>query len=693
MARVEMSGKGSKFILLASSVLVIAGLYFGREVLVPLAMGILLSFLLTPAVLWLERFKLPRAASVLIVVGVTCAALGGLTYVVGRQFVSVVDQLPNYQGELRTKIERIRSHGGFFKKLENEAKSISAGTTQPAQATQPKTAATPAGEPLIVNTPSPLNGPPAQPLPPTSQPTVEHPLPVRVVEQTTPVQLFEQYASTFLSPMANAGLILVLVIFMLLNREDLRDRMIRLMGHGRLNLTTQALDDTGSRISRYLGALAIVNVLYGVATAIGLWAIGRMFGHGVGFPNVLVWGLLVGLSRFVPYIGIWIGAAVPLILSFALFPGSAVFVSTIVLFAFLEVVVSQFVEPFWYGASTGMSALAVLVAAVFWTWLWGPIGLLLSTPLTVCLVVLGKYVPALRFLDILLGDEPVLPPHVRVYQRLIASDEEEASELVHALREDEPLEVVYDRVLVPALALAELDHHRGTLDPEQLEFVQQSVRDIVDEMGDEEAARRTRDAAERTEQAAKDKAPASKPVGAVGGTAAAPAEDGNALPAAPPAGNAPPPRFTVPKDCRVNLLILPAKGVSDEIVGHMLHQLLELRGYCPATASVTALASEMVEMISSKNADLIAVSAMPPAAVAHARYLCKRIHLRFPDIPMAVALWNAKGDLRKAKSRIACDEAVPVVTTLAQMQHEIDQLAQPILVRNNAPAETAARVG
>jgi predicted PurR-regulated permease PerM len=634
MARpVELGTKGSRFIVLASTFLTITGLYFCREVLIPLAVAILFSFILTPLVRWLEQLRLPRLVSVLIVVLVSVSLLAVVGYVVGRQFVSVVDQLPRYQGELRTKLASIRSHGHFFKKLETEAQSIANTSLAIPPAATGQAAPSPA-----------------------TQPSEQNPLPVKIVQQTSPFEIVTNNAGSFLGPLADTGLVLVLVVFMLYQREDLRDRMIRLVGHGRLNLTTKALDDAGTRISRYLGALAIVNTCYGICVSLGLWAIGHWFGKGHAFPNVLVWGLLVGLFRFVPYIGIFIGASVPLLLSFALFPGSAVFLATVALFAALEIVVSQFIEPSWYGASTGMSALAVLLAAVFWTWLWGPVGLLLSTPLTVCLVVIGKYVPPLQFLDILLGDEPVLPPHVRVYQRLIAGDEEEAEDLVESLHKEKSLVQIYDDVLIPALALAELDFHREALPKEQIDFVRQSMRGIVEELSEAEREQRLRDAAAHAEEKAKDQP-------------------------APPAR--PAPRPNLPKDCAVNVLLLPAKNESDEIVCLMLHQVLELRGYCATMSRVESLASEMVDLIDRAKADVVCVSAMPPAAVAHARYLCKRIHLKFPDMRMVVGLWTAKGDLRKAKIRIACAETVPVITSLEQAEHEIDQLAQPILVRES----------
>ena len=667
MARsVELGGRGSRFIVLASVCLVVAALYFGREVLVPIALAILFSFLLTPPVRWLERLRLPRGVATMIVVLVAVTLFVSLGYVVGRQFKSVLEQLPRYQGELQKKVAGLRSHGGFFRQAEEEIHAIgkaTASTSQPAQGGHP-----PAAEPPPPTNPMNLQSVAEAAMPgharPTTAPSTENPIPVRIVPaEPTAVQLLEEYATSFLSPMATALLVLILVIFMLLTSEDLRDRIIRLVGHGRVNLTTQALDDAGQRISRYLGALAIVNTGYGVAVASGLWVIGHFLGHGTNFPNVLVWGLLVGLFRFVPYVGIWIGASVPLLLSFALFPGSGVFFGVVGLFIALEVIVGQFIEPYWYGASTGMSALAVLVAAIFWTWLWGGIGLLLSTPLTVCLVVMGKYVPQLQFLDILLGDEPVLPPHMRLYQRLIAADEEEATDLAREMLKDHTLEQVYDDVLLPALAAAEHDHHRQRLGPERLGVIRQSMRDIAEELGEDAFAKRVRQAAAETEQAAKDQSPAK---------------------------DLPKPRPPLPKDCVVKVVTLPAKTESDEIVAIMLTQLLTLRGYCATSVGVDLLASEMVETIEKDAANIVCVSAMPPAAVPHARYLCKRIHARFPEMTMAIGVWHTKTDPQKIKQRIACDETVRIVTSLGQAQEQIDQLAHPFISAASESGQPAA---
>jgi predicted PurR-regulated permease PerM len=337
MARpVELTGRGSRFIILASICLMVAALYFGREVLIPLALAVLLTFLLSPPVGWLERLRLPRVAATLIVIVIAVGAVVTIGYVVEMQFVSVVEDFPKYEHELRQKLAKLSSHLGIFRKAEQEFHNFGIGDAASTQPAQTNTGAAPGGKAGGTR------------LTPTTQPTTETPVPVRIVaSESGIIQTVRDWAARVLDPLATAGLVLILMIFMLLNREDLRDRIIRLAGHGRLNVTTQALDDAGSRISRYLGALAIVNSAYGVCVAAGLWAAGRLFGHGTSFPNVMVWGMLVGLFRFVPYLGIWIGASVPLLLSFALFPGSAVFFAVLSLFIMMEIIVAQFVEPNW----------------------------------------------------------------------------------------------------------------------------------------------------------------------------------------------------------------------------------------------------------------------------------------------------------------------------------------------------------
>jgi hypothetical protein len=360
-----------------------------------------------------------------------------------------------------------------------------------------------------------------------------------------------------------------------------------------------------------------------------------------------------------------------------------------------------------------MSTVAVLVSAVFWTWLWGPVGLLMATPLTVVLVVIGKYVPQMRFLDILLGDEPVLEPPERVYQRLLAMDQEEATELARDYLKEMDLERVYDEVLNPALSLAEQDRHRGRLDEQRQVFIRGAMRDMIEELGDEWRLRQDRTDAEAMKSAAAVTVAAAKGTGVMeSGSApvlqqllpaaltgdhgtdngAAPGGNGHPAAAAPDAPDTPEeraPAVRVPKDCTVNVVITPAHDEADEISGLMLAQVLEFRGYCAFAQSVTKLASELVEAVETKGAHVVVVSAMPPAAVAHSRYLCKRLHARFPEINMVVGLWTMRGDVKKAKDRVTCIGTVHVATTFKAALEQVGQMAQPVIVAADA-ARTAA---
>jgi len=314
-----------------------------------------------------------------------------------------------------------------------------------------------------------------------------------------------------------------------------------------------------------------------------------------------------------------------------------------------------------------MSTVAILISAVFWTWLWGPIGLLLATPLTVVLMVLGKYVPQLQFLDVLLGDEPVLDPPTGVYQRLLALDAEDATELVTDHRKSMSLDQVYDTVLLPALVMAERDRTQGLLDERRQIFIRRTMRDIIEEMGDQERIRVAKEGADHEK------------LTATNDNASEGTSDGKPAVVSPRHRN-------LPIDCKVNIVCLPAHDEADEIVNLMLAQLLELRGYSAFSASQNALASEMIEHIGEKHGDVVVISALPPGAVNHARYLCKRVHARFPEVKMAVGLWNYEGDLARAEERMTSVVTVPVVTILAGMQDQIDQLSQHARVRETPAA-------
>ncbi|HEY1629244.1 MAG TPA: AI-2E family transporter [Tepidisphaeraceae bacterium] len=637
MARSDVPMKVPKFVMLASLCITCAALYFARDVLIPLALAILLSFLLSPLIKRLEKRHVPRVAAVVLVVTIIFLLLGMLGWKVGSQLQDFVEQFPSYKQNIVTKIRAMRfsNTGGIGKAekaIEEVKQAVAAPTTNPA--TQPLAA------------------------PVASSSINQQPMLVRVEpEPMAPLQSLSTYVGSVIGGIGSAGIVIVFVIFILLQREDLRDRIIRLIGQGRIHIATQALDDAATRISRYLTAQAIVNSTYGVAIAIGLLLIGYFVGGNI-FPNFVLWALFCGLLRFVPYIGPWIAMAFPLSVAFAVYPGYAVFICVVAMFVIVELWTNNVMEPWLYGASTGMSPMAVIVAAVFWTWLWGLPGLLLSTPLTVCMVVIGKYVPQLAFLDILLGDEPVLEPHQRFYQRLLAMDHDEASEVAEEFLHKNSLEKVYDQMLLPALALAEQDRHAEQLDEARGLGIRRSIRDMIEELGDEAKLAQIRDAAAQTTRAAKDDSPA----------------DGE------------PPRRMLPKDCNIRVVCLPAHDEADEIAGLMLAQLLRIRFYKAFPISHNALASEMLEEVEKQQAQIIVISALPPAAVGHARYLLKRLSTRFANIKQIVGLWAARGDLSRAAHRInvGSDETIPLTSSLTDALEQIHRIAEPLLIAEPA---------
>lgn len=609
MLRTDHFAKSSWMLTLVSLSVVVAVLHFAKGVLVPLMLAVLLSFLLVPICEWLERRRVRRIPAVLITVILAFSLLGTGTWTAANQVIDLAPKIPEYQGNIRTKLLSINQYldtalGKFRRSTAELEQNISDSG--------------PAWEP---GTPE------------------ERPAPVRVISPPqSPVQVIGQMFGSMLMVTASSGLVVILVIFVLFRREDLRDRFIRLVGQGQLTVTTQALEDAASRVSRFLLMQLLVNIAFGVPIGIGLYFI--------GLPNAILWGILATFLRFIPYIGAWSAAAAPIGLSLAISTGWMAPLLTVGLFVILELFVNNVLEPWIYGKNTGVSSVAVLVAAVFWTWLWGPIGLLLATPLTVCLLVIGKHVPQLSFLDVLLGNEEVLDLKTRVYQRLLAGDAEEAAELVLEELKTRPLVEVYDTVLVPALALAEIHWHRGDLDDARHRFIFQGVRAAIDELGERWQAVHSK--------AAADVAKAVDPV-------------------AVPAVSVDPTSICV--------LCLPAHDEADEIAGLMLTQLLGGTGCEVHAVSANALVSEMVEVVEQRNVDVVCISSTPPAAVMHARYLCKRVRARFPEAEVVVGLWDASGDLNQAKERVGCGAGTHVVGTLADAQEQVRQLMQTLLPR------------
>jgi hypothetical protein len=422
---------------------------------------------------------------------------------------------------------------------------------------------------------------------------------------------------------------------MLIERENLRNRVIHLIGSRQLNVTTQALNDAAHRVSRYLLMQLIVNSAYGFVIATGLFFI--------GLPNAFLWGVLTALLRFVPYVGPWIAATLPIALSLAVFEGWTQPVLVLALFIVNELISNNVIEPWLYGSSTGISTMGILVSAVFWTWLWGPVGLVMATPLTVCLTVIGRYVPHLAFLNTLLSDEEVLAPEARFYQRLLALDPEEAIDVAEEYLKENSLESLYDQVLLPALSLAEEDRHHGDLDETKQRFILTTMRELVDDLG--EKARLAADAAKGI-------------------------NDGSSTVAA--------------QSAKASVLCLPARDEADEIAGVMLEQLLEARGISVEVMSAQSLSGEMLMQASEKAAGVVCVSALPPLAATHARFLCKRLRPKFPALKIVVGLWQTRGSTKKAHARRAEIGIDQFATTLAEATKQLLHLVGSQRLINDA---------
>lgn len=568
---------------LVTIVLVVAILYLAKEVLVPLALSILLAFLLGPMTRRLERLKVWRGVAVTLVAGVFFLALGGIIWMVVNQAVDLAGKLPTYQSNIVRKIASLRGPGSnTFREAAKVVEDINkqlddapAGGGGEAAEVPVRPAARGGGRVA-----SPNNAPTG----------ASAPLAVRIIEPTlSPTKLLGNLAGPILGPVGTAGIVIVFTFFLLLQREDLRDRFLHVLGGAeRLSVTTQAADEAGKRVSRYLVSQAVVNVTVGILLGLGLWVI--------GVPNAALWGLLMALLRFVPFLGAPIAAAFPLLLSLAVFDSWRPMLLTVGLLAGLELLFVNVVEPMVFSHSTGVSSLAVIVAATFWTWLWGPVGLLLATPFTVCIVVLGRYVPQLEFLHTLLGDQPVLPPDARLYQRLLAGDQEAVAELADGYLEEHSPAELYDAVLIPALNQAQTDSRDGKMPAEREAAVRQTTEALLE------------DVRER-------------------GRAAGTTTTTNGAGAA----------ATLP-----SILILPAKTGADEAAGQMLAHALSLNHLPAETLSSKLLVQEMTDRVRTSGVSVVCVSALRPFAVMQARHLCKRLRVQDPNLRVVVGLWDSK---------------------------------------------------
>lgn len=601
--------------VLASVTVVLAGLYWARVVLLPVALAVLLTFLLNPVITLLHRWGVPRILAVALVVVLAFAGLGGVGWVVTRQLTTLADELPRYRENLKGKVADLRQlgKGGVVEKLQETAQEV----VDELQREGPSAT----GRPGAQETPSAPST--ATPFRPTTPPATAPDKPVPVVVQP-PSVLWQ--LPTLLEPLATAGLVVVLVIFMLLTYADLRSRLVRLVGSGRLPIATQALDEAGQRISHYLLMQSIINGSYGGAVGLGLFLL--------GVPYATLWGFLAALLRFIPYVGPAVAALLPSALSLAVFPGWIQPLLVIALIVALELASNLVMEPLLYGQSAGVSAVALLVAVAFWTWLWGPIGLFLATPLTVCLGVLGKYVPQLEFLGVLMGDEPALEPHVRYYQRLLAKDQHEAAGLAQDYRDEHGPEALDDALLIPALVMAKRDREQEALTAEDLHAFVRAMHAIVEDL--EGLPAPTIDAAA--------------------------AEAAGRADAAPPAV--------------VRILGCPARDEADELALVLFRQRLDPTRYALEVASAEALTAEVLTLVEQHGAELICIAALPPEAMTPTRYLCKRLRARFPACKIAVGCWGLTGDVEANGAALREAGADEVGMTLEESRNQVMHLGQ-----------------
>lgn len=587
---------------LAMLAIAVAALYFARDLFIPLSFALILAFLLMPVMDGLRRVRLGRVFAALAALTLSFLVVGAGVTVVTTQLVAIADKLPDYQQNISQRLAKIRGPnvlGGVTRGLQTLAHGLSnVNVASSGQNGQPagQTDGTQASAGLV------------------------KPLAVQVVppQESDWMTLHDLFAPV-LRPIGVAGVVLVFAAFILLRREDLRDRLIKLGGVSKITLTTRALEDAENRVGHYLRFALLINSCFGCYIAAGLWLI--------GLPTVALWGIIAAAMRFVPYAGILISCTMPLVLSLAIFPGWEKPLLIVALFFIPELLLGNVVEPVVYGANTGTSPLGLLVAAVFWTVLWGPVGLVLSTPLTVCVLVLGQHIPQLSFLHVLLAEEPGLMEEARLYGRLLAGDRSESLHIVDQLLTEKSLVETYDDLLIPALRLAEQDRHKGSLEATQADAVYEGVREILKEIESREEV----------------KAPAlagDKPGGEPGDRSGD--QQGTARPG------------------YEDLLCVAVLDEADEVAAKMLTQVLQ-RHHCPCTFLARGSGDSWGE-----NADeVIILSVVPPFGLVMARRQCAKIRRQLPSSTIIVGMWGAAEEPDAIKERFGTIKPDYVVTRLA----------------------------
>ena len=557
----------------------IGGLYLGREFFIPFTLAILLAFALSPVVNALRRWRVPRVPAVVLTVTFGFILISGLSYVVTGQVIKLASELPSYHQTMVEKIQSLRSSGatggGVIDRVMSTVEGLGRELSGPNASADPSIA-TPAGAPLS-----------RQPIPVTIEPGAR-----------SPMDVIGGVLGPLVETLAIAGIVIVFVIFVLLEREDLKDRFIKLVGAGDLQTSTEALEEAGSRVSRYLLMQLLVNVTYGLPIGLGLYVI--------GVPNAVLWGLLAAVLRFIPYLGPFLAALFPIALAFAVDPGWSMLLWVVGLFLVMEVVSNNIVEPWLYGSSTGLSSLAIISAAIFWASLWGPIGLVLSTPLTVCLIVIGRYVPQLQFLGVLLGSDPVLAPEEQLYQRLLAGNAEGAIEIAETYTDEHSSREFYDQVAIPALRLAENDRQRNTGDASYKRTVAEGMSAVL------------REFAEHVRQQT-----AAENVGA--SDRAAP----------------------VPRALGVPDLCIAGRTDLDAAAAEMVAQAVADRGIKARVLPPIAISQNGIGQLDLAGVEVVCLSYLAPEPQTFASFACRRLKRRAPNIKTVVCLWNPSPALMK----------------------------------------------
>ncbi|MHC2109142.1 AI-2E family transporter [Methylobacterium sp. CM6246] len=577
---------------LAVGVVLVAALYFGREVFIPLVLAVLLSFVLGPVVNLLRRLSLGRVPSVIVAVLLSLAVIGGIGAVIGTQVAGLAGNLPQYQSTVQKKFAGLQQGwlGEANRMLQRFNHDVH-DATQRADAAGTSAATVPAGD-----------------TPKAQLVRVQEPDP-------SPLVLAKKVLGPVIEPLTRIGIVLVVVVFLLLQREDLRNRMIRLFGSSDLHRTTVAMDDAAGRLGTYFLAQLGMNAAFGVIVGVGLWII--------GVPNPLLWGVFSALMRFVPYIGAFISGVLPVALAAAVDPGWSMVIATAALFLIAEPIFGQVIEPLLYGHSTGLSPFAVIVSTLFWGFLWGPIGLILATPFTVCLVVLGRHVDSLEFLDVMLGDRPPLTPVENFYQRMLAGDPDEVRDLAEAMLKERSLSSYYDEVALKGLQLAANDFARGVVTPAHLENIRASSRSLVEDFEEHDDV----------EPTGGDKAvnPSETPTLAERIHTRTEAVPGQA-----------PPREALPEAWRGDtpVLCVAGRGPLDEASSAMLAQLLRKHGLGARVAGYEAVSRDRIRELDLTGVAMVCISYLDISGnPAHLRYLLERLKRRAPGMPVLVGLW------------------------------------------------------